>query len=231
VDAFILNALHWVPQSRARLFVIAKRDDGQECQTFALDGGARPESLFVFINTHQNIRWDIRRLPALPKSRKHLHQILEDLPDDDPQWWDKARADYFIKQLSRKHEVLSKLMIGQNAFSYATAFRRVRNGKSMAELRTDGIAGCLRTPRGGSGRQILFKAGQGKYKVRLLTPRECARLQGVPESYIIDVPINQALFGFGDAVCVPAIEWIVKHYLTPVAWEIASKKTEPLLLG
>ena len=96
----------------------------------------------------------------------------------------------------------------------------------MAELRTDGIAGCLRTPRGGSGRQILFKAGRGKHQVRLLTARECARLQGVPDTYKINVPLNQALFGFGDAVCVPAIEWIAKNYLTPVASTIAS---EPIL--
>lgn len=85
----------------------------------------------------------------------------------------------------------------------------------MAELRTDGLAGCLRTPKGGSGRQILFKAGKGLYQVRLLTARECARLQGVPDDYQIAVPLNQALFGFGDAVCVPAIEWITQHYLLP----------------
>jgi DNA (cytosine-5)-methyltransferase 1 len=85
----------------------------------------------------------------------------------------------------------------------------------MAELRTDGIAGCLRTPRGGSGRQILFKAGKGKYFARLLTPLECARLMGAGE-YRISGSLNQALFGFGDAVCVPVIEWIAENYLNPV---------------
>ena len=85
----------------------------------------------------------------------------------------------------------------------------------MAELRTDGVAGCLRTPRGGSGRQILFKAGRGRFQVRLLSARECARLQGVPDSYIISVRLNDALFGFGDAVCVPTTEWIVAHCLSP----------------
>jgi DNA (cytosine-5)-methyltransferase 1 len=85
----------------------------------------------------------------------------------------------------------------------------------MAELRTDGIAGCLRTPRGGSGRQILFKAGKGRYSVRLLTPRECARLMGA-DDYRISGSLNQALFGFGDAVCVPVIEWIAENYLNPV---------------
>jgi DNA (cytosine-5)-methyltransferase 1 len=89
----------------------------------------------------------------------------------------------------------------------------------MAELRTDGIAGCLRTPRGGSGRQILFKAGKGQYFVRLLSPRECARLMGA-DDYKISVGLNQALFGFGDAVCVPAIGWIAEHYLNPLITEI-----------
>jgi DNA (cytosine-5)-methyltransferase 1 len=87
----------------------------------------------------------------------------------------------------------------------------------MAELRTVGIAGCLRTPRGGSGRQILFTAGKGKFAVRLLTPRECARLMGA-DDFVVDVPLNQALFGFGDAVCVPVIEWIGRNYLNPV-WD------------
>ena len=65
VDAFILNAVHWVPQSRARLFVIAKQDDGRDANRYAMETDARPEALFEFINLHQNIRWDIRDLPML----------------------------------------------------------------------------------------------------------------------------------------------------------------------
>jgi DNA (cytosine-5)-methyltransferase 1 len=216
VDAVVLNATHWVPQSRPRLFVLARRDEGRDSRTFALASDARPESLVRFIGGHPNIRWDIRDLPALPKPATGLADIVEDLPKDDPHWWSRKRADYFMNQMSAKHVAQAREMIAGRSYTFATAFRRVRYGKSMAELRTDGIAGCLRTPRGGSGRQILFKGGRGKYQVRLLTARECARLQGVPDSYVIDVPLNQALFGFGDAVCVPVIEWIVQHYLKPV---------------
>ena len=118
-------------------------------------------------------------------------------------------------------------MISGAKWTYGTVFRRVRNGRSMGELRTDGIAGCLRTPRGGSGRQILFCAGKGEYRVRLLTPRECARLMGA-NGYKIKVPSNQALFGFGDAVCVPVIQWIARYYLNPLLEEM--QKT-PLPLG
>jgi len=82
------------------------------------------------------------------------------------------------------------------------------------------VAGCLRTPRGGSSRQILLQAGRNRVRARLLTPRECARLQGVPDDFVISVGTNQALFGFGDAVCVPAIRWIADHYLNPVVSQL-----------
>jgi DNA (cytosine-5)-methyltransferase 1 len=218
VDAFILNAMHWVPQSRARLFVVASMDRGEDRNAFTQEGPHRTRALADFINLHQNIRWNIRRLPRLPQTRRRLADIIEDLPEDDSHWWNQERADYFMGQLNDRHLVQAKLMIAQDTYSYATAFRRIRKGRSMAELRVDGIAGCLRTPRGGSGRQILFRGGKGGYRVRLLTARECARLQGVPDSYRLDgIPLNQALFGFGDAVCVPAVRWIVRHYLTPLA--------------
>ena len=89
----------------------------------------------------------------------------------------------------------------------------------MVELRDDGLAGCLRTSRGGSSRQMIVKAGKGKFFVRLLTPRECARLMGA-DDYPITAPVNQALFGFGDAVCVPVIEWIAEYYLNPLVNEL-----------
>jgi DNA (cytosine-5)-methyltransferase 1 len=216
VDAFILNARHWVPQSRARLFVVAKQYDGGPRTTTPMLSDARPDALCKFINLSQDIRWDLCHLPPLPKPTARLEDIVQNLPADDPHWWSDERADYFMSQLSARHAAQAAEMIQSPKVSYATAFRRVRYGKSMAELRTDGIAGCLRTPRGGSGRQILFKAGRGKYQVRLLTARECARLQGVPDSFKIDVPLNQALFGFGDAVCVPAIEWIAKNYVNQI---------------
>jgi DNA (cytosine-5)-methyltransferase 1 len=216
MDALILNAVHWVPQSRARLFLIGKRLAQSDSRSFARVkvSGARPRALAEFILSHPNVRWDIYDLPPLPDDCPRLGEIVEDLPADDPHWWNEKRANYFMNQLSAKHLAEAERMIAGKAVEYATAFRRVRKGRSMAELRTDGIAGCLRTPRGGSGRQILFKGGQGKFQVRLLTARECARLQGVPDSFVIDVGLNQALFGFGDAVCVPAVEWILSKYIS-----------------
>lgn len=223
VDTFIIDALHFVPQSRQRLFVIGVLNDlsiwGVKEQFQFYESDLRPKSLCNFIMEHPEIRWNIRDLPSLPKLKLSLQDILENLPEDSPLWWNRKRSEYLLNQMSKKHREIAEKMIHGEEYSYGTIFRRVRNGKSMAELRTDGIAGCLRTPRGGSARQILFKAGRGGYQVRLLTPKECARLMGA-DDYNITVPQNQALFGFGDAVCVPVIEWIAKYYLNPLVNEL-----------
>src|SRR5207247_1686027 len=100
-----------------------------------------------------------------------------------------------------------------DSVSVGTIYRRVREGKSRSEIRTDGLAGCLRTPRGGSSKQIVFTAGLGKNRMRWVTPREYARLQGCPD-YPIEVDRNAALWGFGDAVCVPVISWIAENVLS-----------------
>lgn len=218
-DIFILDALYFVPQSRARLFIIGLQNQMEDFKhPFFSTSEVRPKKLTDFIVHHPNINWNIRALPSPPSPSTTLRDIIENIPHDSNEWWDQNRKAYLKNQMSERHHTIANAMIQADDYSYGTIFRRVRKGRSMAELRTDGIAGCLRTPRGGSGRQILFKAGKGEYHARLLTPRECARLQGVPDTYKINVPLNQALFGFGDAVCVPVIEWIAEHYLNPV-WE------------
>jgi DNA (cytosine-5)-methyltransferase 1 len=218
VDPFIIDAVQFVPQSRQRLFVLAELmtsatqvEDRYASGEF-FESQVRPPALAEFIFNNPDINWRIRELPALPKCRKRLTSVLDNLPHSSPEWWNEDRAAYLLNQMSQRHRLLADHMIRQAGWSFGTVFRRVRAGRSMAELRVDGIAGCLRTPRGGSGRQILVKAGFGEFYARLLTPKECARLMGA-DSFKISGSLNQALFGFGDAVCVPVIQWIAKHYL------------------
>ncbi len=224
VDAFILDAARFTPQSRQRLFVVGvlqdKSNRAEDTQPLRIDEDElRPAALAQFISSHPEIIWNIRSLPIPTGATIRLEEILEDLTDDAPEWWSAERAKYLLDQMSPRHRATAEGMIAGKKWSYGSVFRRVRHGKSMAELRTDGVAGCLRTPRGGSGRQILFKAAKGKYFARLFTPRECARLMGA-DDYKIFAPANQAFFGFGDAVCVPVIEWIAEYYLDPVINEL-----------
>lgn len=224
VDAFMLDAACFVPQSRQRLFVVGVLQSNWNPPPPAplladMEGDVRPRALSAFIRNHPRIAWNLRSLPPTPARRLGLEKIVEDLPEKASEWWNAERTAYLLNQMSARHRRVAEALISLPRHSFGTVFRRVRNEKSMAELRTDGLAGCLRTPRGGSGRQILIKAGKGTFAARLLTPRECARLMGA-DAYHIDVPLNQALFGFGDAVCVPAINWIAKYYLNPVVSEM-----------
>ena len=227
VDAFVLDAADFVPQSRQRLFIVGIHEPKvprnlRLVPAFA-EGPVRPKLLADFMLGHPDIKWRIRNLPVPPTRDTSLTDIIEDLPSAAPEWWSEERSSYLLKQMSQRHRrTAAKMILGQG-WSYGTVFRRVRNGKSMAELRTDNVAGCLRTPRGGSGRQILLKAGKGKYFARLLTPRECARLMGA-DGFHISATLNQALFGFGDAVCVPVVEWIAKYYLNPLVSELVRER-------
>jgi DNA (cytosine-5)-methyltransferase 1 len=229
VDAFILDAARFVPQSRQRLFLIGVQDalyDDNPAPPLPvpLVSDVRPRALAEYMLAHQDtIHWRARPLPSMPVSSGKLTDILEDLPPDHPMWWSAERATYLLSQMSPAHRAVAERMIAGEEWSYGTVFRRMRAGRSMAELRTDGIAGCLRTPKGGSAKQILFKAGHGEYHARLLTPREAARLMGA-EDYILPDSLDSAYFGFGDAVCVPVIEWITTHYLNPLVNELIRGK-------
>ncbi|MBN1562025.1 DNA (cytosine-5-)-methyltransferase [candidate division KSB1 bacterium] len=225
VDALMIDASYFVPQSRVRLFVVGVQRDllnskSKIMETLSFyEEDARPKALAKFILMHPNIDWNIRNLPKLPRLEKTLDSILDVSTKSNGEWWSKERADYLISQMHPLHKEKLEKMIGNQRWSYATAFRRVRNGKTFAEIRNDGIAGCLRTPRGGSARQILIKAGYGNVLIRLLSPRECARLMGA-DNYTIEVNLNQALFGFGDAVVVPVIKWIAENYINPLLKEV-----------
>ncbi len=218
VDPFILNARWFVPQSRARLFVVGKLEREPGAGGLVGESRIRPASLVRFIQNHPGIDWCIADLPEPPReSSRYLTDILDDLPATAEEWWSDDRVDYLHNQMSDKHRGQIDDLISKRKHSYGTVFRRVRmqpDGvkRSMAEVRLDGIAGCLRTPKGGSGRQILVKAGYGKLRARLLTAQECARLMGA-DDYAISGTLNEALFGFGDAVCASAVEWIARNYL------------------
>jgi len=99
-------------------------------------------------------------------------------------------------------------------------FRRTRieDGRTVqrAEVRFDGLAGCLRTPRGGSSRQAIVVVGEGRVRSRLITPREAARLMGLPDSYHLPTTTTGALHVAGDGVAVPVVRWLAQELLEPL---------------
>ena len=100
---------------------------------------------------------------------------------------------------------------------YATGYRRTRHGEQQLELRFDGIAGCLRTPEGGSSKQYLVIKKGEEIHARLLTVREAARLMGAPDSFILPGSYNDGYKAMGDAVAMPVAQFIGERFLTKIA--------------
>jgi DNA (cytosine-5)-methyltransferase 1 len=107
-------------------------------------------------------------------------------------------------------------------FFAGTAYRRTRPDEygqkvQRLEIRFDGLAGCLRTPDGGSSRQTVIIVDKGVVRSRLITIRECARLMGAPDSYKVEGSYNDGYRAMGDAVAVPVTRWLAQHLLGPLA--------------
>lgn len=215
VDVLAIDARRFVPQSRPRLFLVGALEPPADDP----DSGAelRPAWLeWIFGDSSL-----VTHRAALPKppplAAAGLSDIIEKIPAAEPAWWDDERTAAFIASLSPiQARRLDALRDGRSV-SYRTAYRRTRNSLAVWEIRPDEISGCLRTARGGSSKQAVVMAGRGRVGVRWLTPREYARLMGAPHYRLEGLRRNQALFGFGDAVCVPVVAWLAEHYLLPLA--------------
>lgn len=218
-DLFRVDGLHFVPQSRPRLFVLGIQGDwsGDSDWTPSV---VRPRWVQKFVELHPDLRMHARPLLLPTREVPTLASIVEPLSDDDPRWWDEQRVRKFFKSMAPLHRDRLKGIYRADHTSWGTAYRRTRGGVPRAEIRADGTAGCLRAMRGGSSRQILVEAGRRRLRVRFMLPVEYARLMGAPDFPLAGVPEHQALFGFGDAVCVPVVRWIADAYLTPTAVEL-----------
>jgi DNA (cytosine-5)-methyltransferase 1 len=219
-DVFVLDALRFTPQSRLRIFLVGARHSAVD-QSFERIL-KRPKSLLSdglkrSLKANRDLKWFYVDLPEPPPLHTDgLSKIVEQMKDFDERWWSEEEVKRHLAMMEHSHHNRVMELIDGKQIVYRTFFRRRREGRQRAEVRSDDLSGCLRTAVGGSGKQFLIKAGRGSIKVRAMTPREYARLQGVPDEFPIRVNGVQALTGFGDAVCVPAITWIARNALNPL---------------
>ena len=230
VDIIELDALSFTPQSRPRVFVVAVENNLANqvmklknkrnvldtwWNEFYQSPQLRSTKLRDLIQSNADLNWGLFNIPVPEKNILKLHNMVEQVSENSPLWWDTEKQQYLFNQMSLSHQIIIQEKLNESEYFYGTVYRRMRNGKSTAELRSDGIAGCLRTPKGGSSKQILVRVGQGNWKARLMTPREYARLQGVRDNFWMPDNDYQGYFAMGDAVCVPVIRYLSKHVLKP----------------
>ncbi|WP_343238174.1 DNA (cytosine-5-)-methyltransferase [Streptomyces sp. SID13031] len=216
-DVIAINARHFVPQSRPRMFVIGVRNDLPKGAHVGVPplSDVRPPWVRAIFERHPELPMHYLDLPDLPAGPEDLSGVVQRMESGDQRWWDAERTSAFVGSLSERQAARLEALRGGNETTWRTAYRRTRGGVATWEIRADGIAGCLRTTGGGSSKQALVQAGRGQVRCRWMTPLEYARLMGAGGFKTRARTDNQALFGFGDAVVVDVISWIADNYLLP----------------
>jgi DNA (cytosine-5)-methyltransferase 1 len=224
--ALVIDAKHFVPQSRPRLFLVAvakgepipaklRRASADElwhtptlrAAQERLEGKAR----------EQWIWWGMAKPPA---RNIGFSELIEEKPAHC-RWHSKAETERLLGLMNPLH--LAKIDQARAAGERRVGgvYKRTRPDESgtkrqRAEVRFDDIAGCLRTPAGGSSRQAIVVVEGASIRSRLLSPREAARLMGLDDSYILPDRYNDAYHVAGDGVCVPVVRYIAEQLLEPI---------------
>lgn len=172
IGARVIDAALFVPQSRPRMFLIGVRDDilvpaelKERTGLAGIDGRvsaayhrirervAKEPKLKAVLNA-----WIDWSLAAPNVTRKSLEELLES-DAVDVVWHSDAETKMLIDRMSELNRKKVKKAREAGIKMYGTAYRRTRVTKGVKTVRTevrfDGVAGCLRTPSGGSSRQIV----------------------------------------------------------------------------
>lgn len=213
--ALEIDAASVLPQSRPRVFVVAARDVPAGLTGDSPFHTRAVKAAYASLPPEVAQGWVWWRLGAPPTRNTHLAAVLE--PDAAVRWHSPAQTAHLLDLMGPLHRARLE---GRSGRAVGAVFRRSRNedGRTVqrAEVRFDGLAGCLRTPRGGSSRQSIVVVEQGAVRSRLISPREAARLMGLPDSYALPKTTTGALHVAGDGVAVPVVRWLAQELLEPL---------------
>jgi DNA (cytosine-5)-methyltransferase 1 len=226
LGALVIDAVHFVPQSRKRVFVAAFQkeilaDAGilRQAPSPAWHPPALREAVSAFPESVRR-KWVWWNLPQPPVRNSTLAEYMDDEPEG-VEWHSAKETSRILALMSplnlEKVEAAKKLkrkVVG-------AVYRRTRpdgtGGKiQRAEVRFDDVAGCLRTPAGGSSRQTIMVVQADVVRSRLLSPREAARLMGLPDEYPLPARYNNAYHLAGDGLVAPVVRHLAAHIIEPV---------------
>lgn len=228
--AMVIDAARFVPQSRPRLFVVGVREGRPIPPELT---GTQPSALWHppnLIGAYEKLAEDAKeawiwwRLPPPPRREARFSDVIEEEPSGVG-WHPQEETRRLLEMMSplNRKKVERAKRLGRRVVG--AVYRRTRideNGQRVqrAEVRFDDVSGCLRTPVGGSSRQIILIVEGAKVRSRLLSPREAARLMGLPDSYKLPERYNDAYHLVADGVVVPVVHFLARHLLEPLLAEV-----------
>ncbi|MDB5483942.1 MAG: (cytosine-5-)-methyltransferase [Caulobacteraceae bacterium] len=224
--ALVIDAALFTPQSRPRLFLIGVRAEVALPPRLV---SAEPAGLFhtpalrrafeaVPAAARASMLW--WSVPAPPLRNITFADLVEARPTGVA-WHTPARTRRLLELMSDRN--LAKVEAARRAGRrmVGAVYRRTRTGedgvkRQRAEVRFDDLAGCLRTPAGGSSRQTILVVDGETIRSRLISTRETARLMGLPDDYRLPTNYNEAYHLTGDGVAVDVVRHLAQHLLEPL---------------
>jgi DNA (cytosine-5)-methyltransferase 1 len=180
----VIDGRHFTPQHRERIIIVGFREPAP-------------------------FSWDDLQLPA---DGPRLASILHRTDGSEPLLpWDGERFfDHAARRVQPKYTLTPGLWTYLQ--QYAQKHRAAGNGFGFGMAYPDSVTRTLSARYHKDGSEILVYQGEGE-RPRRLTPRECARLMGFPDTYRIPVSDTQAYRQFGNSVVMPVMREVARAML------------------
>lgn len=223
--AVVLDARHFVPQSRPRVFMIGVAENVRIPESIVVDGPAKAWHSDPLIKAHaglsdraaKNWIWfDLGSAPSLSTS-------LDDVVVEQPvgvEWHEPAETKRLIAMMSESHrrKLSEAKKTGKRMVATLSLRMRPEGGTTVqrAEISFGGLAGCLRTPKGGGSRPRVLVVKGADVRTRLLSPQEAAGLMGLGKRYRLPAKYDAAFKVIGDGIAVPVVKFIRDRILDAI---------------
>lgn len=224
--ALVINAALFVPQSRPRLFIIGVRADVEidpallSPEPIAPFHTAALQRAFERVSKTAQKKMVWWNIPAPARRNTTFADLIEENPTS-VSWHTDAERDLLISKMSAVNKAKLEAAKRAGRRMVGCVYKRTRLDErgvkvQRAEVRFDDVAGCLRTPAGGSSRQVIVVVDGKKVRSRLISARETARLMGLDETYKLPKNYNEAYHLTGDGVAVHVVRHLAEQLFEPL---------------
>ena len=232
--AVVVDARHFVPQSRQRVFIVAVSKSSKIAAELVREEPHptwHPDPLVKAVeklSRQCREQWMWFNLGGAPEPKKTLNKIVKDKPVG-VEWHTPAETKRLIGMMSdiHKQKLSEAKKSGKRIVGTLSLRMRPSNRKTVqrTEVCFRGLAGCLRTPKGGGSRPRIIVVKGADVRTRLLAPAEAASLMGLQASYQLPEVYEFAFRVIGDGVAVPVVAFLRKKLLNPLLRSV--KKSRP----
>ncbi len=204
ISCRVVDGAHFVPQHRERILIVGFRRD-------------------------LGVQFDWDALPLPGKGNHTLGEILHrtDGSESVLAWDGDKYFDHTGRKVPDKYTLTPKLW--EYLQNYAAKHKAKGNGFGFGLVFPNSVTRTLSARYYKDGSEILIYQGEDK-NPRRLTPRECARLMGFPDSFRIPVSDTQAYKQFAGEVVVPMLEAAAKLMAPSLAKEVPAPRVVAVAL-